>query len=87
MSKAKSKSKASTPKPLGKTLKMLGRTYHLDSCSKSEAVATKQKEKLRTDGYGATMKKDPVTGHTCVYKGKRLKSTVGTTKKGKKGSR
>ena len=69
---------ASAAKPLGATRKVKcgekTKTYKKVACSKLKSEATKKAKKIREADGTARIKKDPVRGTWCVFKGAKKKT-------------
>ena len=70
--------KSSAAKPLAMTLKVKSgektKTYKKVACSKLKSEATKKAKKIREANGTARVKKDPVRGTWCVFKGAKKKT-------------
>lgn len=80
------KSKA---KPLGKSLTVKSSNgkksrFTKNSCSKLKTDAKKKQKSIKERGFRAIIKKDPVRGTWCVFKGPKSKSKIGATSKKRK---
>ena len=78
------KKKKTAKKPLTKTIKVkvggVEKKFTKIGCSRLKKDATKKADKLREAGFTVRVKKDPVTGANCIYKGAKRK-TVGKKKR------
>jgi hypothetical protein len=77
--------KKTTAKALPKTLLVKSgdtkKRFVKVGCARLKSDANKRAEKLKEQGFTVRVKKDPVTGTTCVFKGAKKKTASKTTKK------
>jgi hypothetical protein len=79
--------KRTTAKPLNKTIKVkvggVEKRFTKVGCSRLKKDATKKADKLKEQGFTVRVKKDPVTGAICIFKGAKRKTTAKKTEKKK----